>query len=57
MQVNGTGVSLLEKDADKYDASVIIKTSGLSKQIKLLMNDFIVMEEYFFRKAIEKVKF
>ncbi|CAI2173654.1 2334_t:CDS:10 [Funneliformis geosporum] len=54
MQVNGTDVSLLEKDADKYDASVIIKTSGLSKQIKMLMKDFIVLEEYFFRKAIEK---
>ncbi|CAG8628414.1 3762_t:CDS:10 [Funneliformis mosseae] len=54
MQVNGTDVSLLEKDADKYDASVIIKTSGLSKQIKMLMKDFIILEEYFFRKAIEK---
>ncbi|RIA99525.1 COG4 transport protein [Glomus cerebriforme] len=54
MQVNGSDVSLLEKDANKYDASVIIKTSGLSKQVKLLMNDFIVMEEYFLRKSIEK---
>jgi hypothetical protein len=55
MQVNKTDVSLLEKDANKYDASVIIKTSGLSKHVKSLMNDFIVMEEYFLRRAIEKV--
>ena len=55
MQVNGTDVSLLEKDANKYDSSVIIKTSGLSKQVKSLMNDYIVMEEYFLKKAIEKV--
>ena len=55
MQVNKTDVSLIEKDANKYNESVIIKTSGLSKQMKSLMNDFIIMEEYFLRKAIEKV--
>ncbi|CAB4396895.1 unnamed protein product [Rhizophagus irregularis] len=54
MQVNGTDVSLLEKDANKYDSSVIIKNSGLLKQVKSLMNDFVVIEEYFLKKSIEK---
>ncbi|GBC08772.1 hypothetical protein RclHR1_08370009 [Rhizophagus clarus] len=54
MQVNGTDVSLLEKDANKYDSSVIIKNSGLLKQVKSLMNDFVDIEEYFLKKAIEK---
>lgn len=57
MQVNGTDVSLLEKDANKYDSSVIIKNSGLLKQVKSLMNDFVVIEEYFLKKSIEKVNF
>jgi hypothetical protein len=57
MQVNSTDVSLLEKDANKYDSSVIIKNSGLLKQVKSLMNDFVVIEEYFLKKAIEKVNY
>lgn len=48
-------VSLIGKDVDNYDPMEIIRISGLSKQLKALMADFLVMEEYFFRKAIEKV--
>ncbi|CAG8484778.1 5249_t:CDS:10 [Diversispora eburnea] len=47
-------VSLIGKDIDNYDPTEIIRISGLSKQLKSLMGDFLVMEEYFFRKAIEK---
>ncbi|CAG8506943.1 12821_t:CDS:2, partial [Acaulospora colombiana] len=51
---NGTDVSLIEKDADNYDPTEITKSSGLVKQTKSLMADFLVMEEYFLKKAIEK---
>ncbi|CAG8755388.1 2108_t:CDS:2, partial [Racocetra persica] len=47
-------VSLIEKDGNDYDPTSITRNSELSKQVKSLMADFLVMEEYFFRKAIEK---
>ncbi|CAJ0895435.1 9128_t:CDS:10 [Entrophospora sp. SA101] len=53
----GVDVSLLQ---NKYQivnnivSTDIIKSSSLAKQLKSLMNDFVIMEEYFFRKAIEK---
>ncbi|CAG8627614.1 16996_t:CDS:2 [Racocetra fulgida] len=47
-------VSLIEKDGNDYDPTSITRNSELYKQVKSLMADFLVMEEYFFRKAIEK---
>ncbi|CAG8763532.1 9673_t:CDS:2, partial [Acaulospora morrowiae] len=54
MGENKENNTLAEKDANNYDPIEIIKNSGLAKQAKSLMADFLVMEEYFFRKAIEK---
>ncbi|CAG8626693.1 46549_t:CDS:10 [Gigaspora margarita] len=49
-----TDVSLIENDGNSYVPTSITRDSELSKQVKSLMADFLVMEEYFFRKAIEK---
>ncbi|CAG8665219.1 5938_t:CDS:10 [Ambispora leptoticha] len=53
MKINGVDVSL-EKSTDDYNPNSFLSNSGLMKQIKHLINDYFLVEEYFLRRALEQ---
>ncbi|KAJ3091273.1 Golgi transport complex subunit 4 [Quaeritorhiza haematococci] len=48
-KTNGTGLGSLQTDIEKS-----MKSTQLYQRVKEMMNDFLVMEEYYIRKSIDK---
>ncbi|KAG9305550.1 hypothetical protein G9A89_003613 [Geosiphon pyriformis] len=52
MKDSGTDMSI--EEMDDFKTIGLLSKSGLSKQIKMLIHDYILIEEYFLRRAIEQ---
>ena len=43
------------KNPNMYNTAGLLRVSGLSRQVQELMSDYLVIEEYYLRRTIEKV--